>query len=365
MKLIKYIFSTIVVSIGVALTYFIFEWAVRVSTNFIWLDLFQTDSMRWVILPLCLVLSLVFFGAQHILDPASERIETHGLGEPPAFTPRAYIEVLFIGFLSLIAGASLGPEAILVPASLIVGGYVGSKFFRKNQTVNNLLAMVGFVALFAAFFHSFVAGLIGLALVMKEKNIKLTPPLVAFAALASLTTVAVLAVLPSRPFVQLPSSGWAFNINTILAMIGLLIIGYGVTFGIKTAHTASLAVRRFVVRRSWWEQAILAAAGLSVLYWLGGPLVQFTGNESISPMLQQASGLGFIGLAWILAVKMVAIGWSKASRYRGGMVFPTILVASILVAIVQLAMPDVNFIYGLLAVLTGVIVADQKAQFLF
>ncbi len=364
MKLIKAIFATMVVSVGVALTYSVFEWAVRVSTSVIWTEVFQTDSLRWVVLPLCLVLSLLFFGAQHILDPKSEARESKGLGETPQFTGKAYIQVLFIGFLSLLAGASLGPEAILVPASLIIGGLVGDRVFKRNQPASNLLAMVGFVALFAAFFHSFAAGLIGLLLVLKEKNLKLNAKLLAFAVLASLTTVAVLSLVPSRPLIDIPDVGWVLNIHTAIALVFLLVAGYGVTFGIKFLHDASRYAQGVVARHPWWAKAIVAALGLTIIYWLGGPLVEFTGNEAINPMLQQASALGLAGLAWMLVVKMAAIGWSKASHYRGGMVFPTILVASILVAIIQVFLPDVSLAYGLIAVLVGVIIADQKAQFL-
>ena len=86
----------------------------------------------------------------------------------------------------------------------------------------------------------------------------------------------------------------------------------------------------------WWLRGLVAASGLSALYLLGGPLVEFTGNKSIVPMLNQAASLGAIGLIWLVVIKTATISWSKAMGYRGGLIFPTVFIASTLVAIAQL-----------------------------
>jgi H+/Cl- antiporter ClcA len=93
-------------------------------------------------------------------------------------------------------------------------------------------------------------------------------------------------------------------------------------------------------------------------------LVEFTGNKSIMPMLQQASSLGLSGLVWIVVVKVAAISWSKAVGYRGGMIFPIIFIAAVLVAIVQLYVPGFNFIYGLIAAIIGALVANRRTHVL-
>ncbi len=117
-------------------------------------------------------------------------------------------------------------------------------------------------------------------------------------------------------------------------------------------------------RHSWIVHAIVASVGLTCLYLIGGPLVEFTGNKSIVPMFEQASSLGLIGLVWILIVKSIAIAWSKALGYRGGMIFPTIFLASVLVAITQLYVSDLNGIYGIIAVVVGAFIANRKTRIL-
>jgi hypothetical protein len=81
-------------------------------------------------------------------------------------------------------------------------------------------------------------------------------------------------------------------------------------------------------------------------------------------MFEQAPSLGLLGLLWIIAIKILAICWSKAIGYRGGMIFPTIFVAAVMVAIVQLYAHDFNFIYGLVAVIAGALVANRRTHVL-
>lgn len=365
MKKLQLLLATIVVSIGVAVTYHYFESAVHHSITYIWDTVLNTPTHRWLVVPTCFVITLLFFGVQHWLDPASEKQESEGLGEMPKPTIANFAKVLFIGFLSLVAGASLGPEAILVPASMVVGGYVGVKLFKNDSQMAKLLAMVGFIALFAAFFNSFIAGMLGLLLVTKQVKLKIKLGLVVLAALASVTTVLVLKVLESSAYVQMPHYTWHTSASTLLTLVLLVIAGIAVTFGIKGMHLTIGKLEGLIKKYPWWFKGAVAALGLSALYLLGGSLVMFTGNESIVPMLEKAPSLGLIGLAWILVVKVAAISWSKSMGYRGGLIFPTVFVASVCVAFSQLIVKDVNFVYGLIAVMVGVLGANSKVKILF
>lgn len=365
MKKLYIFLSTILVAVGVALTYYFFEYAVSESTTYIWDTLLRTGSYRILVIPTCVILSLIFFGLQHYFDPRSERHESQGLGEAPAPTLVNFIKVMGIGFFSLVAGASLGPEAILVPASLLVGALVGKKLFKQDASAVNLLAMVGFVALFAAFFNSFLMGLLGLLIVKKEMKIQLGVLQVLLAVVASLVTVVVLGLLSSPAYVAVPAHTWNISLVGTVAVIGLFGAGYATTYALYGMHGLGRKTYNLVAKQSWWLRALMAAGGLSILYLLGGTLVQFTGDDSIAPMLQRSASLGLVGLAWIFLIKLLAIGWSKAFNYRGGLIFPSIFVASVLVAIAQLYTQDIGFMVGLIAVLAGLFVANIKVKILF
>lgn len=357
--------STVVTAVAVAVTYHYFESAVHYSTNLVWNTWLQTGTNRLLVVPVCIGLTVVFFGVQHLLDRKSEKQESEGLGEAPEATLVNFAKVISIGFFSLLAGASLGPEAILVPACLVIGAFIGNKLFPKQKQLIGLLTALGFVALFAAFFDSVIAGMLGLLLIGKQTKTKLSAPLVLLSLLASIITKAALNVLEGSAYVQLPQHVASPDAAALLAVALLVAVGFGVTYMIKLAHRVFAKDFAFVTEGPWWGRALLAGAGLSALYLFGGPLVEFTGNQSIAPMLQQAAGLGYVGLAWIFIIKILAIAWSKALGYRGGLVFPSVFVASIAVAFAQLAVSNLSFMVGFIAVMSGILVANSKAKILF
>lgn len=367
LKLLLLLVSCVLVGILVACTYFVFEYAVHHSITFIWTTAFNTDTLRWMVVPLCIVLTFVFFGLQHVLDPSGEKHEAHGLGgEVVTPTIRSFLIVIGLGFFSLVAGASLGPEAVLVPASVIVGSYVGYWLFKKDQTFVRALAAAAIIALMAAFFHSFIIGLLAIFLVKKQAKTKISPILIVIAVLASGASVLTLKIIdPTNSYFNFPPFSYKVLLVDALIAVILIMAGYAVTFGLKYAHTGFDFIRSHDKLKKWWLMALIASIVLSGLYLLGGPLVEFTGNESIAPMVSQAAGLGILGLLWILVVKVVAIAWSKAMGYRGGLVFPMIFVASTMSAIMLLVFKDGNFGVGLIAAMVGVLAAERKAKILF
>jgi H+/Cl- antiporter ClcA len=364
MKELKAVFITALVGIGAAITYFYFERAVHHSIDYIWNDLFDTETYRALVVPICVVITVAYFGVQHLLDPKSEQHESHGLGSAPSPTIVNYLKVLGIGFLSLVAGASMGPEAILVPACIIVGSYIGGKLDKSDSNSAKVYGMAGFIGLFAAFFNSFFAGLLSLLLIKKELKLDISIRTIVFASIAAASTVFTLDILDSSPFVPNPSYSWELNPATLLALAVLFLGGYLITHALEAAHSNAEKITKIVLQREWWVRGLVAGAGLSVLYLLGGSLVQFTGNESVLPMLQKSAELGFLGLLWLLIIKVLAIGWSKAAGYRGGLIFPTVFAASVLVAMAGLYVDNLNLIYGLLAVMIGVFYAEAKVKIL-
>lgn len=364
MKKVGIALSAILVGVGVAITYHIFENVVHGSIDLIWYNWLNTDAARWLLIPTCVVIALLFFGIQHWLDPASEKQEEEGLGDIPALSVANYLKVLAIGFFSLVAGASLGPEAILVPASLILGGYIGQRIFGKDKDSIKLLTAAGFMALFTAFFSSFAVGILSVLLAAGQLKLKLTGWLIIIAVIASGSSLATLNLLEGNAYVQLPAINWRPSFESLLLSVLLVGAGYVSIYAMALLHNGFKAFKKSIGNVGWIAAGLIAGLGLAALYLLGGPLVEFTGNKSIVPMFEQATNLGVWGLLWVLVVKLAAIAWSKALGYRGGMIFPTIFVASVLVAIVQQYVHDFNFIYGLIAVLIGAGVANKASRIL-
>jgi H+/Cl- antiporter ClcA len=364
MKWIRLAVSSVIIGIGVALTYHYFELATNESIDFIWGTWLQTGSIRLLVVPLCIVLTLSYFGARHYLDKPSEAAEGGGLGTgaQPAAKLRNYLTVLFVGYLSLLAGASLGPEAILIPASMLIGSMVGKRLFTQGDKATKILPVLGFVALLTAFFSSIITGMLGLLFIVKQKHERLTVQLVVLAAFTSLAAYGVLRAFSSASYFVVPSSSHQVRLIDVLALVGLIGIGFGMTYLLGWFDRGFTQVHKLVKKWFWWQQAVVASAGLSALYLLGGPLVQFTGNQNVSELLNQSASLGAIGLLWILVIKLAAISWSKVSGYRGGMIFPAAFAASVAVAAMQLYVTDLNFTYGMAAVLVGLFLANRKIK---
>lgn len=353
----KLLVAILLVSIGVAFTYTIFEQGVSISLDMLWSDLFHTNTYRLRIIPLVFVFTLVFFWLQHIFDRRSH--EAQGHGDMPEPTVANFGKILLMGYFSLLAGASLGPEAILVPASMILGAYVGRSLFARKQETS-FLAGMGIVALFTAFFHSYIIGILAIFLVAKQAKTKPNLGLLLFGTVTAGVTYVVLGIIDAKEAISLPPYSWLINLETILWSALLVVAGYLVIRFLASLNTVFGRVYTRLQKSSWWLHAIVAASVLCVLYLVGGPLVQFTGNHSIVPLFEQSAALGVLGIIWIIVIKVAAMAWSKAIGYHGGMIFPTIFLAAALVAILQLYVPSFNAIYGLIAVLIGAFIANSK-----
>lgn len=361
---LKLLIGVVLVAIGVALTYYVFEQAIHHSINYIWNDLFDTANDRYLVVPLSIVGALLFFGWQHYLDPKSENHEEHSLGGDPINpTLRNYLIILFIGYFSLVGGASLGPEAILVPACTIVGTFTAVKLFKNNKLAAQALAAAAVMALFTAFFRSYIVGILSVLLVAKIANTKPNAQLLLIAVVSSATAYLSLNLIdPHQSYFNFPTFTWEVILIDIFVGFGLVMVGYLSTYALKYAHEFFVGLRADAKFKKWWQLALVAGLVMSMFYLIGGPLVEFTGNESIAPLIAQAPSLGIASLLLICVVKILVIGWSKAMGYRGGLIFPMIFVASSLVAIAQLLYSDVNFGIGLIAALIGMFAAETKAH---
>ena len=366
MRKLRILLACVVVAILVANVYYLFESAVHHSITYFWNDLFATQTDRVLVIPLAVVGALLFFGLQHRLDRKSENHEGHSLGGDPIDpTLRNLGIILFLGYFSLVGGASLGPEAVLVPASVVIGTGLGMRLFKRDEEATKALAAAAIMALMAAFFHSYIVGILSVFLVMQVSKAKLSAQLLIIAVIASVSSYLTLNVIdPTNSYFNFPAFTWRIAIIDVLFGLVLIGAGYAATFALKHAHSLIVHYRERSKLTTWVHLALVAGLGMSLFYLLGGPLVEFTGNQSIAPLVDQAPTLGGIGIVIIIIVKLLVIGWSKAMGYRGGLIFPMIFIASALAALVQLYVHDLNLGAGMIAAIIGILAAERKAHIL-
>ena len=351
----KLLIDSIVIGLLVGAVYFIFEHAVAKSLDFFWDDLLDTDNDRLLIFPIILVMSGFFFYTKHrFLMSGKKEID------PEKHPTESMLGiVLVVGFFSLSAGVSLGPEAVLIPACLIVGSFVAKKLGSKDITT---YAYIGFIALFAAFFSSVIAGVLGIYLAMQKTTLK--PLEIIGGLVASVATVIFLNIFEKDNFFNFPEHEWEITLPAVLGILALL--GFGFLTVKLLAVLRSYLGKAFRRERKlvWYKQAFIASAGLAVLYLAGGTLVQFTGNESIIPLVSDSS-YTLLGLVWLFIIKVLAIAWSREAGYMGGMIFPMVFVATIVVTITQEFATSLTLIVGIVAFMVGAMHANRKDHTLF
>ncbi|MCA9343062.1 chloride channel protein [Candidatus Saccharibacteria bacterium] len=366
MRIVKLAFGAVATGVGVALTYFVFETAVHESIDFVWMDVFNTDANWWLVPILCLTLAFVYFGSRHLLDPKSEKSDDkEALGGLPKVELSNYGKVIIIGYFSLLAGASLGPEAILIPSCMLVGALIAKNLLKTDKRMQGLLGLVGVASLFTAFFGSMFAGLLGLYLGAAEAKAKVNIRILIFAAIGIGSTYFVLTLLEPASYFAAPDYSWDFEPAHLVGLVFVFASGFALTWLMGKLETTVQANKKRLSSRDWKKQAIIAGGVLSILYIVGGPLVRFTGNQSIMPMINQASELGLYGLLTVAIIKIITIVWSKTSGYRGGLIFPTAFVASTATVICQLYVTDVSYIYGVIAYFIGAWLINRKTHVLF
>lgn len=364
MRNIKILLLSVFVGLASALTYFIFEALVAGGIELIWEDVFNTDKHRLLVLPLAVLLGLIYFYAQHRLDKSSENKANESMTVMPKASVKNYLIVLIVGFFSLVAGASLGPEAVLIPACLMIGALTADKFTKGKESTQLLLA-AGFIGLMASFFHSWFIGILSVFLARKELGVKPSNMLWATGIASSFAAYFMLNAVEGDGYLEAPVFYSRFGFYDVLLIPLLFAGGYALTYGLTFALKYTDVIIKAFASAVWWKHALLASVVLAGLYLIGGSFVEFTGNDSIKPLLHEASDISLLGLIWILIIKIVAIAWSKSSGYRGGLVFPMIFAASVVVALAQNFASSINAAFALLIVVAGVIYANSKNKVLF
>lgn len=304
-----------------------FEWVVNHGDTWIWDDVFNTGEERWVVVPLAIGLSVIFsfivhaFGKRRIIPIQLSIIDDLGKPMEPN-TLGTVAVILIVGAASLLAGASLGPEAALAAGSIALGTWCAFRF--NFGSAGELLVLTALTALLVAFFGSLVPLLIP-PLILFQRTRKIPIPALVPPVLAGLAAYGTVYLIRGavEGYGSIPS-GTSPSAEDYLIAVALGVCGVGVGIGMRTAIKLLTApAKRIGERVHWaWAAAIFGLV-LGILYLIGGPTIQFSGSEG-SKMLVNDTSYGTAALAGIVVMKLLATGWSLSAGYRGGLVFPSV-----------------------------------------
>lgn len=325
-----------------------FEWVVNHGSNWIWNDLVDSDDVRWRVVPLAIVLSVAFSVLLRLvreprwhpphLDPLGAAQGAGGDAAPPPALSALGV-VLLVGAGSLLAGASLGPEAPLVAFSAGLGTWVAARATTGPAGRVLVLASVG--ALLVAFFGSLVAMAIPLLILYQRTRRLPVAAIVAVGAAGGAAWGILWAVQgDDHGFGRIPEA--TVNLRDYVAAFVLGIVAVGIGLLLRRFVVELSGVTEWLHRRlAWWLAAGAFGAVLGVLYLIGGESVQFSGSEGTGILIGRADEYSAWALAGIALVKLLATSWSLSSGYRGGLVFPSVFTAVAVSLCVAAAAPDV------------------------
>jgi len=304
-----------------------FELAVNNGTNWLWNDVFQSNIHRWVVVPLAVVLSILLTYVIHTLGEHRaipvETDEFKHLGSTTGSIQGIGV-ILAIGLMSLLAGAALGPEAPLMAASAALGAWAAGK--AGMDSTKSLLILSSIGALLVAFLGSMFMALVPLLILLKQKQFKFYT--IGVVAVATLSAFGVLQIIDhehpgygSAP----PLPHVAVHDFVTALVVGFVATLFGLALGLLTG-TFGGYVKHYTGRLAWAVSAAAFGLALGVFYLLGGESIQFSGSEGSKLLASHSPQYGALALIGLVAAKLLATAWSKATGYRGGLVFPSIYI---------------------------------------
>ena len=261
-------------------------------------------------------------------DIAERRVE-------PTAVPRRIV----IALISLVSGASVGPEAPLGAIGGGIGTWASERqgLSKEIREVNTLSGMAG---AFGGFFSS--------PLVSSILVIEAAKPSGARKYVMTWVPVIVAAVLGFAVFLILSGSSlmgiydvppyevtvWSFLLAVPLGILGALVAALlGLSMGI--VHRLTLPLRSRPI-------PLAVAGGLIVgaIAW-AFPLTLFNGMDQLADALNEAPTLGAIALFLLAGAKILAVAISFGTGFWGGPIFPMIFIGGVTGAGVHALFPDI------------------------
>jgi H+/Cl- antiporter ClcA len=282
-------------------------------------------------------------------------------GKTGRFDYRHAPGILVTSFVSLIAGAALGPEAALADTCGAIGTWIADKL-KLDEKETRTMGFGGLSAMLGAFvtnpfggallsLESAQGGMTGLTIYFWGLFPSLLAAAVATTVFVALTgsffdtLYAFPAYTPS-----LTDLLWAVPFSLIGGLAGLIFV-----FVFQKLRQLMLPLKTHLVLRG-----VIGGLGMGIIGALL-PLTLFSGEEGTTELIKGAAVIG-VGSLLVLAIcKLLATSLLLATGWKGGYIFPVMFAGVALGMAGKLLFPFVPTAVIVASTLAGVLVASLRA----
>jgi H+/Cl- antiporter ClcA len=269
-------------------------------------------------------------------------------------TPAMILASLF----SITAGGSAGPEAPLVQIIGSFGGWLSEKL-RLTLVNTRVLTFCGMSAALGAFFGAPLGGALFALEIPHRRGLEYYEALIPAVLSAILSffvfrfntglTIGGMYHFPAIPELTLLHLGQGFLLGVLGALVAILFVwlfrGIGALVKTVEHHTILLATM----------------GGLAIgLIALAVPQTLFFGEKEIQEIIQTGSALGLPMLLVIGFTKMLAIGFTLHSGFRGGFIFPLFYLGAVFGLVISLGLPEIHPTIAMVCMMAAINVAITK-----
>lgn len=348
-----------IVGVVIAVGFEAFETASGHVRDLLWVDLLGDDPQWWATVAFATAGGLAL-GAVLLVAPGGggpHPAESHAVDGHVPSSVSAVIGTLVVGFVTLVAGASLGPEGALIPAALGVA-VLAARWTKLAPEAGPAMSGSALAALLAAMFGSPLAGAVPLLEVAPVSGASLTL-LILPALTASATAVLTLRLMDAQAagFLQLGFEGFQRGDLVWAAVIGIAAGAAIVVFQWCVTRLRALVIR--LERIHLVVATTIGGCALGVLYVIGGTEVRFSGVPELQFLVASTERAGPAMLA--VAAKLIATAVCLAVGYRGGKIFPLTFVGGALGLAAHLAWNEIPLPVAVTAGLAGAIAVGVEA----
>lgn len=269
--------------------------------------------------------------------------------------------IVITAFVSLISGASLGPEAPLADACGGLGTLAADKL-KLDEQETRTLGYSGVSGMLASFITQPISGaILGLESAQGGTSGKQTYFWVLFPSLLASAVATVVFVLLSGDFFetlyQFPDYTPRLVDLLYAAPLGLIggVVGLLFMLSLRRLQRLFQTMKTHVVLRG-----LLGGLGMGIIGALL-PLTLFSGESETAELITDAAQIGVVMLIVLGLAKLFATSLVLATGWKGGYIFPIMFASAALGLAASLLFPGIPVAVAVAATMAGALVAALRA----